>query len=310
MLFGLNMNLGGHAPPEGGTHWDLIRSMAETCEEVGFDSVWLNDHFMFRPPPDRDEVYPWMECLVGLGAIAAITSRVRFGALVAGVPYRNPALFAKMSTTLDVISHGRSIVGIGAGWHKYEFDAYGWPFPSVKERMEMLEEAALIIKKMMTDRSASFTGKHYRLEEALNEPQPVQRPHPPIMIAGGGEKRTLRIVAQHADWANVSGKVEEVARKWEVLREHCEAVGRPYEEITRSMDLYCLIGRDDEDLRRKQAKYPNFKGWRGTADEVIELLNQYAAVGTQYLTFFMPDSPELEPIRLWGELVAPALRAL
>ncbi len=306
MLFGLN--IGTHDPPAGGNHWDVTRSIIQTCEEAGFDSVWLNDHFMFRPPPGSDEVYPWLECMIGLGAIAAITERVKLGALVAGVPYRNPALFAKMSTTLDIISHGRSIVGIGAGWHKDEFDAYGWPFPSVKERMEMLEEATLIIKAMMTNPSASFTGKHYRIDDALNHPQPVQRPHPPIMIGGGGEKRTLRLVARHADWANVSGKVEEVARKWEVLRAHCEEADRPYDEITRSLDFRCLIGRDEDDLRRKREQFPEFGGWTGTVDEVVDLLNDYAAVGTEYVIFFMPDAAGLDSIRLWGEVVVPALR--
>lgn len=301
MRFGLKVASYSDEPPAGMNHWDLVQAMVETCEAHGFDSVWVNDHFMFRQA-DPGALTPWLECFVTLGAIAAITERVKLGALVAGIPYRNPALFAKMSTTLDVISHGRSVVGIGAGWHKDEFDAYNWPFPSVKDRMEMLEEATIILKMMMTERASSVTGKHYTIREALNDPRPVQHPHPPIMIGGSGEKRTLRLVAQYADWCNVGGTVENVARLFDVLRRHCQDVGRPFDQITRSIDFWGMVARDEAEARQKRERY-KFDGWIGTPEEWISLFRRYADVGVEAVTLSMPDAPELESIRLLGETV-------
>jgi len=149
MRFGLNV--GTHDIPQESNQWDVMRSTARMAEQVGFDSIWLNDHVMSRDEADPPSPSRWLECFVALGALAAETTRVQLGALVAAIPYRNPALLAKMSTTLDIISHGRSIIGIGAGWHQQEFEAYDWPFPAVKDRMNMLEEAAQIIKIMSTE---------------------------------------------------------------------------------------------------------------------------------------------------------------
>ena len=201
----LGQQLGTYAPSNHGNHWDTTLAAAQACEQAGLDSVWLADHFMFPDTNDVDKEVPVFDCLVALGAIAASTSRIRIGELVVGVPYRDPALLAKMVTTLDVIAHGRTIVGLGAAWHDQEFAAYGWPFPSVRARMEMLEEAVQIVDRMMTQRPASFAGTHYRVVNAYNDPRPVQQPRPPIMIGGSGEKATLRIVAQYADFCNVGG---------------------------------------------------------------------------------------------------------
>ncbi len=224
MLMG--QQIGSYTPSIHGNHWDTTLAAARACEQAGLDSVWLADHFMFPDKQDPEREVPVFDCLVALGAIAASTSRIRIGELVVGVPYRNPALLAKMLTTLDVIAHGRSIVGLGAAWHEPEFRAYGWPFPSVRERMEMLEEAVQIVDRLMTQRPASFSGKHYTVEGAYNDPMPVQQPRPPIMVAGSGEKVTLRIAAQYADFCNVGGDPAMVAHKYEVLRQHCERVGR------------------------------------------------------------------------------------
>jgi F420-dependent oxidoreductase-like protein len=309
MRFGLQLKT--FDPGEHGNHWDSTLAVARACEEAGLDSVWFADHFMFVREEEPDAETPVMECFTVLAALAAATSRVRLGALVAGVPYRNPALLAKMHATLDVISHGRAIIGLGAGWHKLEFDAYGWPFGTVGERMEKLEDAVQIIKKMMTERPASYAGKHYSIHEALNDPMPVQRPHPPIMIGGGGEKQTLRLVARYGDFCNVFGDLETVAHKFEVLRRHCEDVGRPYEEITRSHHLSILLARDDAELARKRERFardlPNFHGLIGTPDTIIAALREYAAIGSQYVTFSMPDAGDLDSVRLFGETVLPAL---
>ena len=179
------------------------------------------------------------------------------------MPYRNPALVAKMCATLDVASHGRSIVGLGAGWHEPEFVAYGWPFPSVRARLEMLEEAIQIVDRLLTQRPATFRGKHYTIENAYNEPPPVQRPRPPLMIGGSGERVTLRLVAQYADMCNLFGDPATVARRYEVLRRHCAAVGRPFEAITRSNFASILLARDAAELAAKRARFPDFVGSAG-----------------------------------------------
>jgi F420-dependent oxidoreductase-like protein len=301
MLMG--QQLGSYTPSTHGNHWDTTLAAARACEQAGLDSVWLADHFMF---PDRDNLQkevPVFDCFVALGALAASTSRIRIGELVVGVPYRNPALLAKMLTTLDVIAHGRTIAGLGAAWHDEEFRAYGWPFPSVRERMEMLEEAVQIIDRMMTERPASFSGKHFTVGQAYNDPMPVQQPRPPIMIGGSGEKVTLRIAAQYADFCNVGGDSQTVAHKYEVLRQHCERVGRSYDAITRSNDVGILIAANERELAAKKARYGDDFDLVGTPDQILEGLRRYAQVGSQYLTFHMPDAREIEPILLLGETV-------
>ncbi|MFL5732511.1 MAG: TIGR03560 family F420-dependent LLM class oxidoreductase [Chloroflexia bacterium] len=266
-----------------------------------------SDHFMFADEEHPEQEMPIMECFVTLGAIAAATSRIRIGQLVAGAPYRNPALLAKMCATLDVISHGRSIVGLGAGWHEQEFRAYGWPFPPVRERLEMLEEAVQIVDLMLTRRPASFNGKHYAIQNAYNDPMPVQKARPPIMIGGSGEKIILRLVAQYADYCNVGGDPATVAHKFGVLRKHCEAVGRPFAEITLCNNVGIVLARNEAELRDKKEKYPDFGDIAGTPEMVLAQLEEYAKVGSQYITFHIPDAEEIEPIVLLGNEVLPRL---
>ena len=260
--------------------------------------------------PDCEKEVPVLECFVVLGALAASASRIRLGQLVAGIPYRNPALLAKMCGTLDVISHGRCMVGLGAAWHHGEFTAYGWPFPPVPERMERLEEAVQIVDRMLTQRPANFTGKHYTIQNAYNDPMPVQKPRPPIMIGGDGERVTLTLVAKYADYPNVFGDPATVARKFDVLRRHCEAVGRPFEALTLCNHVSVLIARDEAELASKQAKYPGFDGIAGTPPVVISHLKEYAAVGSRYVTFTLPDGQDIAPIRLLGEAVVPDVASL
>ncbi len=301
MLMG--QQLGTYTPSAHGNHWDTTLAAARAAEQAGLDSVWLADHFMFPDYEHPDREKPVFDCFVALGAIAASTSRIRIGELVVGVPYRNPALLAKMLTTLDVVAHGRTIVGLGAAWHEPEFRAYGWPFPSVRERMDMLEEAVQVVDRLMTQRPASFSGKHYSVAEAYNDPLPVQRPRPPIMIGGSGEKVTLRLVAQYADFCNVMGDSATVAHKFEVLRQHCERVGRPANAITRSNDVSILIASNERELATKKERYGEKFGLIGIPDEIVEGLRRYAEAGSQYVTFNMPDAREIEPILLLGETV-------
>jgi F420-dependent oxidoreductase-like protein len=306
----LGFQIWPYEPSEHGNSFDSVLAVARACEDAGLDSVWMADHFMFPDPEHPEREVPVMDAFVVLGALAAATSRIRLGQLVAGVPYRNPALVAKMCATLDVISHGRSLVGLGAAWHAGEFKGYGWPFLPVRERMEQLEEAVQIIDRMLTQRPASFAGKHYTIENAYNDPMPVQKPRPPIMIGGSGERRTLKLVAQYADFCNVGGDVATVAHKYSVIRRHCEAVGRPYEAITRCFNTGLLIARDEAELAEKRAQHPHFGGLAGTPESLVAQLAAYAAVGTQYTTFGMPDGQNLEAFRLLGERVLPAARAL
>ncbi len=305
MLLGLQLS--SYRPTDQANTFDRVLAVALACEQAGLDSVWMADHFMFpdREHPERE--VPVLECFVTLGAIAAATTRIRLGELVVGVPYRNPALLAKMLATLDVISHGRTIVGLGAAWHDDEFTAYGWPFPPVRERMEMLEEATQIVDRMLRERPATFQGKHYHVVDAYNDPMPVQKPRPPIMIGGDGEKVTLRLVAQYADFCNVFGDPATVAHKFQVLGRHCEEAGRPYDAITRSNHVSILIARDEHELAAKQARFGDDYDLIGMPEQIVAGLRRYAAVGSQYVTFTMPDAGEIEPILLLGEAVVPGV---
>ncbi|MCL5998978.1 MAG: LLM class F420-dependent oxidoreductase [Chloroflexi bacterium] len=308
MLLGLQLN--SYHPGEHGNHFDTLRAVALACEQAGLDSVWMADHFMFSDPEHPEKEVPVPECFIILGALAASTSRIRIGELVTGVPYRNPALLAKMLTTLDVVSHGRTIVGLGAAWHEPEFTAYGWPFPPLHDRMEMLAEAVQIVDRMLTQRPASFRGKYYAVQNAYNDPMPVQKPRPPIMIGGSGEQVTLKLVAQYADYCNVFGDVATVAHKFDVLRKHCETeIGR-FDEITRCNHVSILIARDEANLAVKQKQFPKFEGIAGTPEMIIAQLQAYAQIGSQYVTFTMPEADPSEPILLLGEAVLPRVATL
>jgi F420-dependent oxidoreductase-like protein len=210
--------------------FDHVAGLATAAEEAGFDSVWVMDHFYQLPPlggPDQ----PMLEAYTLLGALAARTRRVQLGTLVTGVTYRNPGILAKIVTTLDVISRGRAILGIGGAWYDVEHHGLGIDYPSDRVRLDMLEEAVQVCRAMFTGDDVSFTGVHYRLDHARSQPRPVQAGGPKIMIGGGGEKRTLRLVARYADKCNVTGDVATLARKIDVLRRHCAEVGRDPAEV-------------------------------------------------------------------------------
>ncbi len=302
MRFGLQIDTYEDNPE--GNHFDTMLAVARAAEAAGFESVWYEDHFMWRDDERPEKASPRLECLTTLAALAAATERVKLGSLVLGVPYRNPALVAKMWTTLDVISHGRAIVGLGAGWHEQEFRAYGWPFGTVAERMERLEEAVQIVDRLLTERPASFVGKHYAIDRALNDPPTVQLPRPPIMIAGNGERRTLRLAARYADLCNVYGSVEDVARKFAVLRRHCEEVGRPYEAVTRTVNLWLVGARDEADAAAKRARYGDWAA--DTPAGTVASLRAFADAGMEYAIVKFLDAPDLASVRRFAEEVMPA----
>jgi F420-dependent oxidoreductase-like protein len=311
MQFGLQIN--PYQPGATGNPWDTVVPVARAADAGGYDSLWVYDHFLYEggysghPYPE-----PVMECFTTLGAIAAITSRVRLGQLVLGMPYRNPAAMTKMATTLDLISHGRTILGVGAGWHKREYEAYGWgEFEEVPARMKRLEEGLRVTLALWGEQPANFKGTYYSLDNVNETPMPVQRPHPPIMVGGSGEKVTLRLVAQYAQFCNVSGDPAKVGRLFEALRGHCERVGRPYDALTRSIYTTVVIGRDEAEVAAKRERLADFIPQNGaligTPEQLIAMFREYEAVGCQYVVFRTPDWIDPETVRLFGETVSKAL---
>ena len=313
MQFGLQINPYLNGPT--GNPWDSVERVARATDASAFDSLWVYDHFLYEGGyPGHPYSEPVLECFTTLGAIAAVTRRIRLGQLVLSVPYRNPAAMTKMATTLDLISHGRSILGLGAGWHKREYEGYGWgEFEPAPVRMKRLEEALRVVLAIWTERPAHFEGTYYRLDRANENPPPVQRPHPPIMVGGSGEKVTLRLVAQYAQFCNLSGDPATVGRLFDALREHCARLNRPYEAITRSIYTTVVIGKDDAEVAAKRERLAPFipdGALIGTPDQLIEAFRAYARVGCQYVVFRTPDWVDVEPVQCFAEQVIPALADL
>ncbi len=274
--------------------FDRTLEHAQAAERGGFTSVWVMDHFWQLPPlggPDE----PILEAYTLLGALAARTERVQLGTLVTGVTYRNPALVAKLVTTLDVISHGRAILGIGAAWYEPEHEGMGFEFPGVRERLDRLEEAVQICHALLRDERPTFDGRYYRTKEARNVPAPVQPGGVPIMIGGSGEKRTLRLVAKYADMCNVSGGPDTLRNRLDVLRGHCDAVGRDPKEITTTRLGTLMLAADADEAARTREFVIGMAGdafveqfTLGTADEVVQQVEQLVATGVDCLIFNMP----------------------
>lgn len=303
MRFGLQVET--YADLEGENAFDRMLAVARLAEAEGFESVWYEDHLSLSHEDNPAAPWPQLECLSTLSALAACTERVRIGSLVACVPYRNPALLAKTWTTLDVISHGRAIVGIGAGWNEREFRAYGYEFGTIRERMQMLEDAARILDAMMRDSPASYAGRRHSIYDARNDPLPTQRPRPPILIGGNGERRTLRLVARYAEMCNVFGSPDEVGRRFQTLRHHCEEVDRPYDEVVRTINYWALLARDEEDKVEKRRRFPQAFSVE-TPEETLATLRAYEAAGTQCVIVKILDAADLDPVRLFAREVMPA----
>jgi F420-dependent oxidoreductase-like protein len=234
--------------PKGVAIRDRLTEIAVAADEAGFDSEWVMDHF-FQIHQLGPETDPMLEAYTTLGFMAAVTKKTMLGTLVTGVVYREPALLVKAVTTLDVLSGGRAYLGIGAGWNQSEAVALGLPTPLGNNRFDRLEEALQITKKMWSDDETPYEGKFYKLEHPMNHPQVIARPHPPIMIGGGGEQKTLRLVAQYGDACNLFN-VPELEHKLEVLKQHCEDVGRNYDEIEKTTSMGFLISDAVKDVRR------------------------------------------------------------
>jgi F420-dependent oxidoreductase-like protein len=293
-----------------------VSEIATTAEDAGFDSVWVMDHF-YQIPFQGKRTEPMLECYTTLGGIAARTSQVRLGALVTGVTYRNPAMLAKIVTTLDIVSSGRAILGIGAAWNEEEHSGYGFDFPPVPERFERLEDALRICRAMFTQEEASFQGKHFRVEEALNFPRPVQPGGPPILIGGSGEKKTLRLVALYADACNLFGDAATVRHKLAVLQRHCEDIGRDPAEITKTRLGGLIIAPTHEEAERRGAELKAARGlseeWYrmsqivGDPEEVVEKVQGLLDAGLDGVMFNIWRVQDLEPVALAGQTLSKLL---
>ncbi len=329
---GWRMELSSIDDPQ--SKWAKAVEIATLAEELGFDSIWVYDHFHNVPLPAHEAVF---ECWTALAAISQRTTRIRLGQMVGCALYRNPALLAKITATLDVISGGRLDWGIGAGWYEHEYKAYGYGdewwtgrdadwvargvspqgrLPAAKDRIRMLRETVEIVKLMWIEPDAEYEGRFFRLRGAQCDPKPLQQPHPPIWIGGGGEQLTLRVVARHADRSNFGGKPHEWKHKAEVLKQHCAAVGRDYDEITKTWSPEIFIREDEAEIVERGSRSSwgePFESWAegnliGTPEQVCEKIRAYAEMGCTGFVPWCSDYPDTETLRLFGEKVLPEFR--
>jgi F420-dependent oxidoreductase-like protein len=268
-----------------------LGAIAETADRAGFDSIWVMDHlFQIRSigPPERE----MLEAYTTLGFIAGHTARARLGTMVTAAVYRHPGMLCKQVTALDVLSGGRAWLGIGAGWNEQETRGLGIPFPPLGERFERLEETLQICLQMWSGDRTPYQGKHYRLEDPLNSPRCLSQPHPPILIGGGGERKTLRLVARHADACNLFPGPQ-LPHKLKVLRDHCEAEGRDYDAIEKTALFSFDVGEGSSKVGK-----------------LIGQLRWLAGMGIQTVIGNLKDVDRLEPLEVMGREVIPAAAAL
>lgn len=268
-----------------------LAEIVRTADDAGFYSLWVMDHLfqIGMIGPAENEM---LESYSALSYAAGLTKKVRLGALVTGVIYRYPGILAKTVTTLDVLSGGRAYLGIGAAWFEREALGLGVPFPPVSERFERLEETLQITLQMWSGENGAYNGKHYQLAETINNPMPLSKPHPPIMIGGGGEKKTLKLVAQYADACNLFAMMgaDELRRKLDILKEHCDAAGRDYNDIERTGLGTVRVGADSM-----------------SASDVINLCRSFADAGLQHIIFNMPNVEDIAPLEIFGREIIPAV---
>lgn len=284
--------------------YEAMTNIVTTGDELGYDSAWVVDHFHTVPTPTQEITF---ECMMMLAALARDTKNIRIGQIVLCNSYRNPALLAKMASTLDVLSHGRLNFGIGAGWYEHEYKAYGYPYPDAPERLRMLREALQVIHAMWSQEEAVFEGKYYQVRGAINQPKGVQKPHIPILIGGSGEKVTLKLVALYGDACNVGGDLKTLQHKLEVLKGHCENVGRNFSDIHVTTGTYCSIADTDEEAlalvpeaRKNGLADTALVGSPATIRERIATLEAHG-VHELIIDFPFPSAKNLEPLRRFAK---------
>jgi F420-dependent oxidoreductase-like protein len=263
--------------------WNDVLKLAEHVERTGWDGIWYADHFM---PNAADTSAPWPEAWITLAALGAQVPRLRIGTLVAGNTYRHPAVLAKMAATLDHITGGRVVLGLGSGWQENEHRQYGIPFYTVGERLQRLDEACSVIKRLFSESQASFDGRFYQLDRASLEPKPVQDPLP-LLIGGGGERVTLRITAKHADEWNVWGTPKILEQKMAILDRHCADLGRDPKAIKRTAVALLFMSDDTGYLDKMRAADIQQPHLIGSVDEIRAQVQEYAALGVDEL--IVPD---------------------
>ena len=288
--------------------WEDVLTLARHVEKTGWDGIWYADHFM---PNTEDAADPCDEVWTTIAGLAACVPRLRLGPLVVGNTYRHPAVVANMAATIDRMSGGRLVLGMGAGWQANEHHAYGIEYYTVGERLRRLEEACQVIKALFTERRANFEGRYYRLEDAPLEPKPIQNPLP-LMIGGGGEKVTLRIVARYADEWNVWGDVDRLRQKMGVLDDHCVAAGRDPAMIQRSAAVLVYLSDDRELVKRIRVEPQARPSIAGTSSELADIVAEYLRAGVDELIvpdFHMePGTAKTDFLDRFIEDVAPAGR--
>jgi F420-dependent oxidoreductase-like protein len=281
--------------------WQTILDSAQKIETLGYESVWVYDHFHTVPKPTQDPTY---ECWSLMAALSQITSKVRLGQMCTCNSYRNPSYLTKVASTIDVMSTGRLEYAIGAGWYNQEYDAYGYDYPTDGVRLKMLEESLIIYQKMTTEDKASFEGEYYQINNAINQPKPIQKPYPPLWVCGGGEKVTLKLLAKYGDYGNWDVDVEGFVHKSKVLQQHCDVQNRDYQEIGRTLHTNVIIGSDQKDLDNKLDKISSItsipkdvyltKPLVGVKNEVFDKIDEFESHGCIYLISYIADI-------VWGD---------
>jgi F420-dependent oxidoreductase-like protein len=306
-------------------HWQTMRDLARRADAGPWESIWVYDHFHTVPVPTDEATH---EAWTLMAAFAATTERVRLGQMCTCMGYRNPAYLAKVAATCDVISGGRIEMGIGGGWYEHEWNAYGYRFPSAGERIGMLDEGVRIMRQAWTDGTATLDGKHYQVSGAIVRPLPLQDGGIPLWIAGGGEKKTLRIAARFAQYTNYDGTPETFKRKSEILEQHCREVGRDFGEITRTTNYNVVIGATEKDVRDKlawivshyeplvpEAQVERYRRMYssgplvGTPEQLVERLREAERLGMTYaIGNFVDAAYDTSSMELFEREVIPAFR--
>lgn len=295
--------------------YEAMTAVAKAADAINaYDSIWVYDHFHTVPQPTQETTF---ECWTITAALARDTQRVRVGQMVTCLGYRNPALMAKIASTVDVLSHGRLYCGVGAGWYEHEWKAYGYGFPETRDRMRAFREAVQIMVKMWTEEAPVFKGEYYQIDGAINEPRGVQKPYPSLWIGGGGEQVTLKLVARYGNACNVGGGNPEVIKqKLEILQGHCETVGRSYDEIIKSTSFNIVLLNEGDDPERATEAVRKTYGWNmeqlhqqatvGTPDEVAAKIQAATDAGADYIiTYFPRIAYDHTPMQRFADEVIP-----
>ena len=292
--------------PLAGLGWKAVSARAAKLEKLDYHSIWVTDHFWNRGVPEADV----LECTSAMSALGVATEKLRIGSLVLCNSFRNPGLLAKVLATADNLSNGRIEIGLGAGWMEEEYRAYGYEFPSTATRLRQLDEGIQILKLLMTEKRATFEGRHFRVYDAYCNPKPVQKPYPPITIGGSGEKLMLRIVARHADRWNCPAGYRNFEHKLNVLKQHCQAVGRDIGQINISEQLLVCIGATEAEVEEKWKLAQRLPFWRtgikGTPPQLVEQLRERVARGITFFTIIFGDMNSDQSIDLFAREVKPA----